>query len=616
MTTLRLSRWPAAALLLFAITTTAGAADKITLWPVFFYEATDDKTNLEVLGPFLTARRTPTRLHWRCLGLCGYSKDSEEGETVWDLLWPAWRIQRTDKGTVRYRFFPAFFGRDQYKRYLIVFPQLWWFGRSRDDYTFTLLPFFHQRKGTEINATGLLPWWVARRDDRRLVNLFPLLWMKKGDKLEWIVFVPLFFHAKRATVLFPFFWDIGATTLVLPFYGRGKSGNWTWEAILPPLYFHRAANGYSEYNFLWPMGIWSEDQAGMSFGVRPLYQYERRHDYVQHSLLQGLIARGRGAHRHLDRLMPLFNFDRGDDRRKIALLWPLYSEEKSSDALHRRFLTALPIGLLHDRPSHTCHVLNLFWQGRNKGRTMHGLYPLYSFERSPERSRFALIDPLVPLDNRLVELSELVSPLSRTTSLFEFYKDERTTRRRMPFNLFVLSDSTTGPLHLQLIVGTRRVFNYSRLGECEGHDYRRRRLAVLTFFWDVVNNATTGSVRSQGLWPLYTYKRGPGRRLNISLLDPLWFWGQATGEEEHVSVLLKIFDYRRKPNGESRFSFIWRAFRRDVRGDRVSFEMFPFLAWEKSPDRRSFSFGWRMFSYERRRGRPARLRLFFFPVKN
>jgi hypothetical protein len=100
--------------------------------------------------------------------------------------------------------------------------------------------------------------------------------------------------------------------------------------------------------------------------------------------------------------------------------------------------------------------------------------------------------------------------------------------------------------------------------------------------------------------------------VNASFLDPLWFWGEATGEEEHVSALFKILDYRRQPNGDSRFNFIWRAYRRDKRGDFVSWEAFPFMGWEKSPERSHFSFVWRLFEYEKADGKRS-MRLFFSP---
>jgi len=426
-------------LCLFAATV-AGAktAAEIPLWPFLYYSSAENQTDLEILWPAFDRKRTPDEDTWRLL-LSGHSH--RKGETVWDLIWPMWRVQHDEAGHAHSRFFPLFFGRGKVSRYILLFPEFWWTYEDERNHVCVIVPFCWGRDEPNDRFGGLLPiaFWRLEAKDRYRVYVFPLIHRRNGPTTS-------------TTILFPLYWNMEHTLLIVPIYGRGEARE-KWKTYLPPLYVHRTTvEGYREHCFLWPFA-----------------------------------AYGRGGHHDRYRFFPLFNYDRTSDSRQRDLLWPLYEWRESGD-------------------------------GRKQLRA--GTFLIFSGD---------------------------------------WYK-----------------------------------------GSSEIHG--------LTFFWNIQRERR----HSQGFWPVYSYKRHEKGSVNTSFLDPLWFWGEATGEEEHVSALFKIFDYRRQPNGDSRFSFIWRAYRRDKRGGNVSWETFPFMTGEKSPERSQFSFGWRLFQYERSDGKRS-VRLFFSP---
>ena len=636
---------------LLAATVAQGkTGDKIAIWPLLYYNPTEGQTDLKVLWPLFESKESSEKTSWRLL-LTIYQRKHPQKETAWDLIWPIWRLKYDESGDFHSRFFPLFFGHWDERKYAVLFPESWWFYRGKGDYsvfllpwgrnrtsdtdyfnaltplwwgrdgqqrygtllplahwniknkndkTYVLFPFFHHRDSTTESTTGFLPWWVTRDGDRRLVNLFPVLWQKRGEKMDLFMVLPLFYHSKKADVLFPLYWNIpeklrvffplywewGDTILALPFYGKGETHGVKWETYLPPIYVHQAEGDYRERALLWP-----------------------------------LIAHGRGGDRKLDRFFPLFNYDRKTDEHDLALLWPLYHEKGYKDTRERQILSALPIGLGKRIDAwNSWHALNLFWWGQSHDSSRHGLYPLYSFERtSPDSSRestapgatasrvtvqardsskFRLIDPLTPLDTHYFDFSEFPI-LSWFLPIFEASKEKTGT---------LVSEKPSDPFEWEKWDIRRHVRFASSLVLDWGWNKNSSDLHALTFFWDI----KARDRHSQGFWPLYTYKRNPSGGVNASFLDPLWFLGMAKGEEDHVSALFKIFDYRRQPNGDSRFNFIWRAYRREKTGEKTSWEAFPFMAWEKSPERSRFSFVWRLFEYEKTDGKRS-MRLLFSP---
>ena len=598
-----------------------------TFHVVPYFSGRDGKEKHNILFP---------EFWWFCRGAGDY--------TIAALPWGRSRRSNTQYVNV---LTPFFWGRHGEQRYGALLPLGWWNVKGKDEKTYVFFPFLHHRDSATISSTGFLPWWVTTDGDRRLVNLFPIIWQKTGAKTDALVIVPilysvedtdvlfpLYWRVGETRVLFPLFWKTGQTLLAIPFYGRGKTKTAKWETYGPPFYVHWATGDYSEHDVFWPVVQWGDGQNRSVHAVRPFFDFSRRGEYNQRSVLLHAVATGHGGGRDLLRVLPFYSSDRTSDSRRLALLWPLYRQLEAKGSLARQVLSAVPIGLFTmNKPADSWQALNLFWWGNYTGDTLqvgadrtHGLYPFYSSTRYHEwtsvraksnrdytrvlveSSAFNLLDPLRPLLNDVSDMSKTPKILP----LFSSYKrGTDTSRWQAALGLFKWERGPRDPSESKstqqtiLWLGTPFMFAY------QGYVYKAKPhhdVHLFSFFWDVLRSDS----RSQGLWPIYTYRRSKDRMVNASFLDPLWFWGEATGEEEHVSALFKILDYRRQPNGDSRFNFIWRAYRRDNRGDSVSWEAFPFMGWEKSPARSRFSFGWRLFEYEKTDGKRS-MRVFFSP---
>jgi len=637
------------------------------LWPLFDSQRSSDKDTWRLLLTAYQHNRSKKETAWDLLWPIWrvqydeaghahsrfvplfFGRDSNEKYTV---LFPEfWWFRRNDgrytiallpwgrhKGSDAYTNYltPAIWGRDRDERFGMVLPLAYWRFVGSELRSLYFFPFLRHKDPAGKGVTAVFPWWVSKSNDVEFANLFPVLWKKRGDSYESFVVFPLYYRTKKASVLFPLYWDVGETTLAIPFYGKGEWRGWKWEAILPPSYVRWGNDDYTEHDFLFPLVQWGDGKDRRARAFRPVFDYVRKGEYEQRSMLLRLIAHGQGGGRELYRFFPLFNYDRKKDGKDFALLWPLYRDKTAKDSHAQSVLSLLPIGLFRlNKPADSFSVLNLFWWGETGDKTKpntliqsHGVYPLYSYQKENggldvpygtkgrpgsrvetlnlrRRSRF--LDPLMPLDGPHFRVSEM-PVLSWILPFFEAYKDNNVRRDwELPLLLF---NWHKNPTFEDLTVGTPLLFYAS--WQDGGHN-----LHVATLFWDKLHKEIESSklgtrTHSQGFWPLYTYKRIASGGVNASLLDPLWFWGEATGEEEHVSALLKIFDYRRQPNGDNRFFFIWRAYHREKRGDAVSWEAFPFLNWDSSPERSRFSFLWRLFEYEKANGKRS-MRLFFSP---
>jgi hypothetical protein len=135
------------------------------------------------------------------------------------------------------------------------------------------------------------------------------------------------------------------------------------------------------------------------------------------------------------------------------------------------------------------------------------------------------------------------------------------------------------PALLRLWVATPLAFMYDR-SDPRKAGRQDRALAILTVLQDRWSSASTAQWnRSRGLFPLFWWDHDSegGRFLCIhpyllfhernsqgghdySILDPFFFVSQMQREAKRVSLLARIFDYRRHANGDRQFNFVWRVF--------------------------------------------------------
>jgi len=287
-------------------------------------------------------------------------------------------------------------------------------------------------------------------------------------------------------------------------------------------------------------------------------------------------------------------------------LWPLLVCKQIPQEVSWRLLTFVPIGLFDlDEISSSCHVLNVFWWGRSLSQVglstrepsvfqTHGFYPLYSFAKYNgtkwrpsttdgrttatlvQHKAFNLVDPIRPLNRHVSYMWETPNIMP----LFSYYyHQEGTTLRRwqVALGLFKWARGLEwywfvhNPYESALWLGTP--FIYAYYGDKSGWGEPYHSLHVFSLFWD---NLLPES-HSQGLWPLYTYRRNKNGALRVAFLDPLWplsFLAEVSGIEEHVSDLFRVFNYHRQPNDDSRFSFLWRVFSYEKADGKRSMRLF------------------------------------------
>ena len=114
------------------------------------------------------------------------------------------------------------------------------------------------------------------------------------------------------------------------------------------------------------------------------------------------------------------------------------------------------------------------------------------------------------------------------------------------------------------------------------------------------------------MFPVSYYDRRADGRLEASFLDPISFFPDDNDIKRHYSALFHLIDYTRRDDGSTESRFFWRLFHRTVKPDQRSLEVFPFIHSSTGPEKRHFSFGWRLFEYKRE-GNERSLRFLFAP---
>mgnify|MGYP006280025241 CR=1 FL=1 len=242
--------------------------DRVNLWPLLYYR----EPALSVLWPFI--EKTDEHFAVRPLmSVHGLGTD----DPVTNVLWP---IARFDPGE-RNRIFPFFWGPD----YFVGFPLYWHFDEPFGEGGYDgLLPLWSYRSGGEQRTDLHLLWpflhfkhWT---DNKTGWRVWPLLgsyntngwryrfafwplghqWSLEGESTGGSCLVPLYFYNRDAS---------GTVFLSLP-YSRGKTGDETWETVLP-LYHRRSSDSLHQfYSLLYSHSVNSATQEKWSFAV-PLW---------------------------------------------------------------------------------------------------------------------------------------------------------------------------------------------------------------------------------------------------------------------------------------------------------------------------------------------------------
>ena len=98
---------------------------------------------------------------------------------------------------------------------------------------------------------------------------------------------------------------------------------------------------------------------------------------------------------------------------------------------------------------------------------------------------------------------------------------------------------------------------------------------------------------------LYAHKTTPDGGVNLSVLSPLTFHYESSAEGTAWHGPLGTVSYEKKAE-ESEFSLLWYFYRQKTEGTETRRDLFPFITWDSGEKRSGFSFLWRLFRYERK----------------
>lgn len=241
-----------------------------------------------------------------------------------------------------------------------------------------LYPFGLVRKTPEGTLKRLIPVYSSftpaekkdREDQREHMDLFLMFWGKGKDGQPYSGFFPFggefrdrFARDEIKFVLWPLYSQVREgetlTTHVLwPFYSSTSGGNRSGFRFWP-LIGEEKQTGYRAYQksfFLWPIFHYQQrdldsDNPKTYFYAFPFYlseespqedkkiflwpffnyYYQRQFDYLQLDLPWPIIQYARGENTIALRFWPFLTYRKVDQREKMSLFWPIFSQEKEED---------------------------------------------------------------------------------------------------------------------------------------------------------------------------------------------------------------------------------------------------------------------------------------------
>lgn len=324
-----------------SLTATNGATFKA--WRPFYSTSMDDERwRKDCLWPLYTQKGFKEEKHGRFLML-GWSADFSP-ETSRHRTW------------VLPFYFQGISAEDE--RYFAIFP----IGGSiheflgRDRIWFVLFPLFARSSINDVQTTTVL-WPIGSRTVGEGIERFrvwPLYGMSKRENEFEKKFVlwPLYTSVKYTNERNP-----GGGFILVPLYGRIKTEKAVNYWFIPPLFRYARGEGNRIVHAPWPFIQWSDGKVCKRY-VWPLYGkkqvgtlnrrfwlwpvvWDSKVEYADHEL-------------HRKRVLPLFHYESevitrannrygvGDVPSRYWKLWPLMSWERSGDASRFRLLELWP----------------------------------------------------------------------------------------------------------------------------------------------------------------------------------------------------------------------------------------------------------------------------------
>lgn len=453
----------------------SGHAEEWNAWPLSVRLQADDAgrpKQTDFLGPFASLREFEKHEVFSVRPF--YTRfEGEERTNQWHFLYPLFNYYDHPHGTswhslnlIRGGSYRGGSYRDGEVRDFELFPLLFYRNTGEEDSSyaavFPLGGTLKNRLFRDRIDFALWPLFVRteRRDEIRHHTPYPFIQRLSGPESRGFGVWPIYGqferdnHYRRTWLLWPFVYHYeDRLDQEVPYV---RSGFW-------PVYTQETAEGLESASFVWPF-----------FGYTR--KYEPRPVYSEARLLWPFWVQGRGEHRHVNRVLPLFAHETAPGYQKNWFLWPFLRIENEEFA---------------NMTTRTDSFLFLLYRGKthqldDRTARSNSLWPLYGYWYDGDENRqLQLIDPFTVLFASNEVVRENWSPLF---AVYRFDRRGESRRHSLLWNLIVhqSEEGKTQRFHLGPLFDYRNQEDESRwqiLGGLFGinrtEDGRRLRL-----FWN------------------------------------------------------------------------------------------------------------------------------------
>ena len=344
----------------------------------------------------------------------GFDEDGRRDFDVFPLVWSWWERDKTPGDSKGVVIAPAWstetYGDDaQWSRGLAP---LWWAWGTEANRGFWFVPIWRWREtdNSDNGGLGVFPFYYDwRTDDRRGTWAMPVSWLREDGETRFLTAFPLFAHEKDEdsdwlTVLGPLYvtsrHDNDRTHNVLwPVLQWGGDGEENSRFRIWPLFGRSRASfrsdDYTRWRrnawALWPLVWKSKYQAvgerfeGRDFNVFPLYWSGEDSRWR--------ASEGKREDKYHNWLLPLYTYNRKDDKKVFTALWPFWRTSMSDDEDQYSVLWRLADARFYGDGDKRVSVLWRGYRDERRGDVRKlDMFPFISYRRwDPDTTRFQFL---------------------------------------------------------------------------------------------------------------------------------------------------------------------------------------------------------------------------------
>lgn len=373
--------------------------------------------------------------------------------------------------------------------------------------------------------------------------------------------------------------DIQVLKIFQKHVSRGGSSEEKRDTMLFPFYISGKSEKYGPYSSYFPIN-------------GDIYERFWRDEY--HYTLFPIYARTvKKGTTTTNWLYPIFSTVSGD-RESGFQIWPLYGQAAKEGVYAKRFLfwpffTSESLGLDSDTPTENRYLL-----------------PFYASSESPQRSSTYIPWPFcgVVKDGKgsVIE-RDFLWPFWMTAEgkdysiqrFIPFYAESRVKDSRSRWLMW--------PLY--------------RHQSIDSTSFRQEKSSLLYFLFNRTDEIWPESGKnraSSALWPLYAWKRDESglRTISLPALAESVIWND--GVERNWAPLWRLFIARWDDKGNNAVSLLWNLYWQERRGEELSWELSPLVAYSSTAGGREFRLFKGLFGFAEEKNSTT-LSLFWIPFR-